>query len=96
MSKLEIIVAHKAWRKIPGLEAKLRKAAKTAHDLLPKKFHFPCTATLLLTDDETVQNLNRRFRARTSQQTFCLFRNMSLLNCPKLVKKMAGGSLAIS
>ena len=59
---LDIQIADKRWGKIPHLRQKLEAAAQATFAHLPKKFRFPCSVTLLLTDDRKIQRLNRDFR----------------------------------
>ena len=51
-----------SWKRIPGLETRLQKAAHAALTHLPKKFSFPATATVLLTGNAKIRQLNHDFR----------------------------------
>src|ERR1700679_3890277 len=59
---LDISINHDAWRRIPRLKARLEAAAHATLGHLPERSGFPCTVTLLLTNDAAIRTLNRDFR----------------------------------
>jgi probable rRNA maturation factor len=59
---LEFQITVAAWRRIPRLRARLQQAAEATAAHLPKKFRFPFSATVLLTGNAKVRQLNRDFR----------------------------------
>lgn len=60
--KIDIIIDAAGWTKIPGLQPRVRKAVAAAWAHLPKKYQFPCRATLLLTENARIRRLNHDFR----------------------------------
>jgi probable rRNA maturation factor len=50
------------WRRIPRLQLRLQKAAATTFAHLSKTVRFPCSLTVLLTNDRAMRRLNRNFR----------------------------------
>jgi probable rRNA maturation factor len=62
LPQLEIIFDDKRWKKILKLQARLEKATAVTLAQLPKRLRFAVSVNLLLTNDKTVQKLNRDFR----------------------------------
>jgi probable rRNA maturation factor len=62
MIRIEIVVDEPKWRATRGLPAKLKRAAKLA--LEKNRKPKDAVLTILLTDDETLRALNRRFRRK--------------------------------
>ena len=60
--RITVVIDHAAWRTLPGLTARLKRAAAAVQAQLPARGRFPATATLLLTDNKTIRQLNRDFR----------------------------------
>lgn len=61
---LEIECAHSGWRRLAGLETRLKKAARIISANLPKSLLCSGCATLLLTDDARIRKLNQEFRKK--------------------------------
>jgi probable rRNA maturation factor len=62
LALLDFQITVAAWRRIPRLRARLLAAAQTTVNYLPKKFRVPFTATILLTGNAKVRQLNHDFR----------------------------------
>jgi probable rRNA maturation factor len=63
MTRIEIVIQDRKWRATRGLPAKLKRAAKLALDK-NLKLERSAALTILLSDDETLRTLNRRFRRK--------------------------------
>jgi probable rRNA maturation factor len=59
---LDFQITVAAWRHLPRLRARLQKAAQATVDFLPQSSRFPITATVLLTGNAKIRQLNRDFR----------------------------------
>jgi len=59
---LDFQITVAGWRRIPRLRAHLQRAAQVTLDHLPKRFRFPVSATVLLTGNAKIRQLNRDFR----------------------------------
>jgi probable rRNA maturation factor len=81
---LQITIA--GWRRIPQLRARLQQAAAATAAHLPKKFRGPLAATLLLTGNTKVRQLNRDFRGIDKATNVLSFPQFSPAELPKLGK----------
>ena len=59
---LDFQITVASWRRISRLRARLQLAAQATIDRLPKTMRFPVTATVLLTGNAKVRQLNHDFR----------------------------------
>ncbi|MGB9153879.1 MAG: rRNA maturation RNase YbeY [Alphaproteobacteria bacterium] len=75
-----------SWRRIPRLRARLQQAAQVTAAHLPKKFAFPFTATVLLTGNAKVRQLNHDFRGINKPTNVLSFPQFLPAELPKLGK----------
>jgi probable rRNA maturation factor len=95
---LDIVIQDARWRKIPRLEARLRKAAAAVSLHLPKNLRFAAEATVLLTKDAEVRRLNRDFRGRdkpTNVLSFPQFEPAELSKKGKSKGRIGLGDIAL-
>jgi len=59
---LDFDVAAVSWKRVPRLRARLTQASDITVQKLPARYRFPSRATVLLTSDARVRQLNRTFR----------------------------------
>jgi probable rRNA maturation factor len=81
---LQITVA--SWRRIPRLRARLQRAALVTADHLPKKLRLPFTATVLLTGNAKVRQLNHDFRGTNKPTNVLSFPQFAPTELPKVGK----------
>ena len=81
--KLEIIVDGAGWRRIPNLNKNLHKAANVLGANLPRHLRIPAKATLLLTTDAKMRNLNRNFRGVDKATNVLSFPQFGVQELPK-------------
>src|ERR1700733_473299 len=96
---LDIQIQAAGWHRILRLRAQLEKAAKKTLMQLPEKFPFPCTITLLLTNDSTIRQLNRDFRGIDKPTNVLSFPQFDPRKLPKKGKEKAPiliGDIAIA
>ena len=84
---LELQIAAASWKRIPRLRVRLQKAADVTAAHLPKKFAFPFTATVLLTGNAKIRQLNRDFRGIDRATNVLSFPQFSPAQLPKLGKQ---------
>lgn len=84
---LEFQVTLASWRRVPRLRARLQLAAQTTLDHLPKKLHFPFTATVLLTGNAKVRQLNHDFRGMDKATNVLSFPQYDPAELPRLAKQ---------
>ena len=98
-ASLEFQITGAAWRRIPRLRARLQQAAQVTAEHLPKKFHFPFTATVLLTGDAKVRQLNHDFRGIDKATNVLSFPQFTPAELPKFGKQSDGlevGDIALA
>jgi probable rRNA maturation factor len=96
---LDIQIQLAAWRRIPRLRARLQQAALATQAHLPKHLRFPFTATLLLTGNAKIRQLNRDFRAMDKATNVLSFPQFPPAELPKIGKQKRGcelGDIAIA
>ena len=86
-ASLEFQITVAAWRRIPRLRARLQQAVQVAWEHLPKKLHFPVHATLLLTGNAQIRQLNRDFRGMDQPTNVLSFPQFSPQELPKIGKQ---------
>lgn len=64
MSQIDIEVEDEAWRRVADVEAVVEAAAEAAFSFLPSR-EAELAVTILLTDNDSVKDLNQRFRQKT-------------------------------
>lgn len=64
MSQIDIEIEDEAWRRVADVEAVVQAAAGAAFAFLPAS-EAERAVTILLTDNDTVKELNQRFRQKT-------------------------------
>jgi len=95
---LEIIIADKRWQRIPKLRQHLLKTAREIPPYLPKHLRFPCSMTLLLTNDAEMRRLNRDFRGHdkpTNVLSFPHFTPRQLTKMGKTKGRKYAGDIAL-
>ncbi|MDE1974510.1 MAG: rRNA maturation RNase YbeY [Hyphomicrobiales bacterium] len=93
------MIEAKGWKRIPGLRARLTKAAAATSARLPKKFRFSFSANVLLTGNACVKQLNHDFRGIDKPTNVLSFPQFMLPDLPKLGKEkkpVALGDIAIA
>ncbi len=90
---LDIQIATAAWRKLPNLRGRLQMAAQATAEHLPKKLSFPFMATVLLTNDAQVRQLNRDFRGMDKPTNVLSFPQHEAAELPKIGKE--GGAVEL-
>jgi len=85
-ASLDIQIALAAWRCVPRLRARLRQAALATSAHLPKKLRFPFAATVLLTGNAKIRQLNRDFRGIDKATNVLSFPQFSPAELPKFGK----------
>jgi len=96
---LDIHITLAGWRKIPRLKPRLEQAATATLDHLPKKLRFPATATLLLTGNAKVRQLNRDFRGMDKATDVLSFPQYEPAELPKIGRQkgpIALGDIALA
>jgi probable rRNA maturation factor len=77
--KLDFQMPAAAWKRIPRLRSRLKKAAQATADHLPRDLYFSATATILLADNTKVRQLNLDFRG--------IDRTTNVLSFPQFLPK---------
>ena len=80
---LEIVIEDALWRRIPRLEARLKKAAQALHAQLPKHLRFSSKVTVLLTSDAKIRKLNDDFRGQDKATNVLSFPQFKPRKLPK-------------
>ncbi|MDR3449868.1 MAG: rRNA maturation RNase YbeY [Alphaproteobacteria bacterium] len=83
---LDIQIALPSWRQVPKLRARLQQAARATQEHLPKKLRFPFAATVLLTGNAKVRQLNRNWRGMDKPTNVLSFPQFDPAQLPKLGK----------
>ena len=81
---LDFQIVGLSWKRIPGLRARLLEAARVTALHLPKKFQFPFTATVLLTGNAKLHQLNHDFRGQDKPTNVLSFPQFAPTELPKL------------
>jgi probable rRNA maturation factor len=98
-SLLVLQIEFTGWSRIPQLNVRLHKAAQRTLATLPKALQFPCTMTLLLTNNKVVQQLNRDFRGKdkpTNVLSFPQYEPRELTKLGKAKQLVYLGDVAIA
>jgi probable rRNA maturation factor len=96
---LDFQITAAGWRRIPRLRARLMQAAQMTAAHLPKKLHFPFTATVLLAGNSKIAQLNHDFRGTahpTNVLSFPQFDRLKLLKSGKTIKRIEIGDIALA
>ena len=86
-SSLDLQITVAGWRQIPHLRTRLQQAARATARHLPKKLRFPFTATVLLTSNARLRQLNRDFRDIDKPTNVLSFPQFSPVELTKYGKK---------
>jgi len=85
-ASLDFQIEVASWKRIPRLRARLQQAAQVTAEHLPKKYRFPFTATVLLTGNAKVRQLNHDFRGMNKPTNVLSFPQFLPAELPKLGK----------
>ena len=83
---LDFQIALAGWQRIPHLRAKLKKAAQAVHTHIPAKFRFNARATVLLSGNAKIRQLNHDFRGMDKPTNVLSFPQFDPKDLPKAGK----------
>jgi probable rRNA maturation factor len=98
-ASLEFQITVASWQRLPRLRARLQHAVQVAWEYLPTKYKVPVQATLLLTGNARIKQLNRDFRGLDKATNVLSFPQFLPRDLPKIGKQktpVALGDIAIA